>query len=127
MKIYLVGGAVRDEILGRKVNDRDYVVVGATVEEMLDQGFSKVGDAFPVFVHPETKEEYALARKEVKTGPGYTGFDFIWKGVTLEEDLLRRDFTINAIAKDPITNKYIDFHNGLVDIEKKVLRHISLT
>lgn len=125
MRIYLVGGAVRDKLLGREVTDRDYVVVGASEEQMLEKGFIKVGKDFPVFLHPETKEEYALARKEKKVAPGYTGFNFEWDGVSLEEDLLRRDLTINAIAQDLESEEYIDPHGGLKDIQSKILRHVS--
>ena len=100
MKIYVVGGAVRDELLGLPVKDRDWVVVGATPEQMLRAGFRPVGKDFPVFLHPETHEEYALARTERKTAPGYNGFVFhAAPDVTLEEDLVRRDLTINAIAR----------------------------
>src|ERR1700688_2654708 len=109
MKIYLVGGAVRDQLLGLPVTEKDYVVVGATIAEMLEKGFKQVGKDFPVFLHPETKEEYALARVERKVGKGYAGFTFdTSKQVTLEEDLKRRDLTINAIAFDPETKKIID-------------------
>jgi len=108
MKIYCVGGAVRDELLGRPVSDRDWVVVGATPEEMLERGFLPVGKDFPVFLHPQTKEEYALARTERKTGRGYHGFAFhASPEVTLEEDLARRDLTINAMARDE-TGRLID-------------------
>src|SRR5512143_388800 len=101
MQIYTVGGAVRDEMLGLPVQDRDYVVVGATPEEMVKQGFRPVGRDFPVFLHPQTHEEYALARTERKTAPGYHGFTFhADPSVTLEEDLARRDLTINAMARD---------------------------
>src|SRR5215475_6706806 len=101
MKTYLVGGAVRDRLLGLAVKDRDYVVVGATPEELLRLGYKPVGKDFPVFLHPQTHEEYALARTERKTGPGYHGFAFVANpGVTLEDDLRRRDLTINAIAQD---------------------------
>ena len=99
MQTYLVGGAVRDNLLGLAVKDRDWVVVGAKPEELTDQGYRQVGQDFPVFLHPETKEEYALARTERKTGHGYKGFDFdASASVTLEEDLMRRDLTINAMA-----------------------------
>ena len=101
MKIYLVGGAVRDELLGRPVKERDYVVVGATPDELLAQGFQQVGKDFPVFLHPQTKEEYALARTERKTAPGHRGFSVhADPAVTLEQDLQRRDLTINALARD---------------------------
>ena len=125
MKIYLVGGAVRDELLDIKNADKDYVVTGATPEQMLELGYTQVGKDFPVFLHPKTHEEYALARTETKNGTGYTGFicDFS-KTVTLEEDLLRRDLTINAIAKDQDGN-YIDPYKGTEDIKNRVLRHVS--
>ena len=125
MKIYLVGGAVRDKLLGLDVTERDYVVVGATPQMMLDQGFEQVGKAFPVFLHPKTREEYALARKEVKTEKGYHGFECdASPQVTLEEDLMRRDLTINAIAEDE-DGTLIDPYHGIQDIEHKVLRHVS--
>ena len=125
MKIYCVGGAVRDELLGRPVSDRDWVVVGATPEEMLERGFLPVGKDFPVFLHPQTKEEYALARTERKTGRGYHGFAFhASPEVTLEEDLARRDLTINAMARDE-TGRLIDPYGGLEDLRRKVLRHVS--
>lgn len=125
MKTYLVGGAVRDELLKRKVTERDWVVVGATPDEMFQQGYIKVGKDFPVFLHPETKEEYALARTERKSGKGYYGFECNFDStVTLEDDLLRRDLTVNAIAKDSDGN-IIDPFNGVKDLENKVLRHVS--
>ena len=125
MQTYLVGGAVRDKLLGIPVKDRDWVVVGATPEEMLAQGFKAVGKDFPVFLHPETKEEYALARTERKSGKGYKGFTFHTSpDVTLEEDLQRRDLTINAIAEDESGN-IIDPYNGEADIKQGLLRHIS--
>jgi tRNA nucleotidyltransferase (CCA-adding enzyme) len=125
MKTYAVGGAVRDELLGLPVKDRDWVVVGATPQEMLAQGFLAVGRDFPVFLHPTTHEEYALARTERKTAPGYTGFAFhAAPGVTLEEDLVRRDLTINAIARDE-AGTIIDPHGGRADIAARVLRHVS--
>lgn len=125
MQIYLVGGAVRDELLGIEVGDRDFCVTGATTENMLSQGYSCVGKDFPVFLHPKTHEEYALARTERKNGHGYTGFicDFS-PTITIEEDLLRRDLTINAIAKD-VNGKIIDPTNGISDLQNKVLRHIG--
>uniref|UniRef100_A0AAU8GES0 tRNA nucleotidyltransferase n=1 Tax=Salmonella phage vB_SEnST11_KE22 TaxID=3161173 RepID=A0AAU8GES0_9CAUD len=126
MKVYLVGGAVRDGVLGREVHDRDYVVVGATHEEMIDKGFTQVGASFPVYLHPETKEEYALARTERKTGKGHTGFEtFFSPDVTLEEDLSRRDLTINAMAQDLDTGFIIDPFGGMTDICNKVLRHTT--
>lgn len=125
MQIYQVGGAVRDELLGFEVKDRDWVVVGATPEQMTDQGYKPVGKDFPVFIHPDTGEEYALARTERKTGPGYTGFAFdTSEEITLEQDLERRDITINAIAKDENGN-LIDPFNGRRDLENKVIRHVS--
>jgi tRNA nucleotidyltransferase (CCA-adding enzyme) len=127
---YLVGGAVRDKLLGHKIYDHDFVVVGSTVEQMLAFGFSQVGKDFPVFLHPETKEEYALARTERKQGKGYTGFVCDASSmVTLEEDLLRRDLTINAMAMsltDTTTSAtIIDPYNGKIDLENRVLRHVS--
>lgn len=125
MKTYIVGGAVRDELLGLEVQDRDHVVVGATPEEMVRQGFRPVGKDFPVFLHPQTHEEYALARTERKTARGYKGFQvYAAPEVTLEEDLARRDLTINAIAKDAAGN-YIDPYHGRRDIVARVLRHVS--
>ena len=125
MKTYLVGGAVRDKLLGIPVKDRDWVVVGATPEEMLDKGFKAVGKDFPVFLHPQTKEEYALARTERKSGKGYKGFTFhTATDVTLEEDLQRRDLTINAIAEDEDGN-LVDPYHGQADIEAGLLRHVS--
>ncbi|CAM4417401.1 multifunctional CCA addition/repair protein [Vibrio agarivorans] len=125
MKIYLVGGAVRDQLLDLSVYDKDWVVVGSTPEEMLSQGFTAVGKDFPVFLHPKTKQEHALARTERKSGAGYTGFEcFFDQNVTLEEDLLRRDLTINAIAQDEAGNLYDPF-NGQQDIDNRILRHVS--
>ena len=125
MQIYLVGGAVRDALLNRKVVERDYDVVGATPEEMLSQGFTQVGKDFPVFLHPKTQEEYALARTERKSGKGYTGFVCdASSSVTLEEDLLRRDLTVNAIAQDNLGN-LIDPYGGKKDLENRLLRHVS--
>jgi tRNA nucleotidyltransferase (CCA-adding enzyme) len=125
MQIYSVGGAVRDELLGLTVKDKDYVVVGATLQTMLDAGYRPVGKDFPVFLHPKTHDEYALARTERKTGAGYKGFVIhASPEVTLEEDLARRDFTINAIAKGA-EGKLIDPFNGQADIQAKVLRHVS--
>lgn len=126
MKVYLVGGAVRDELLGLPVKERDWVVVGATPDQMLAQGYQAVGRDFPVFLHPQTKEEYALARTERKTGTGYHGFaTWFAPDVTLEQDLLRRDLTINAIAKDIATNAIIDPYNGQADLANRILRHVS--
>jgi len=126
MKAYLVGGAVRDRLLGLPVADRDWVVVGETPEAMIAAGFEPVGKDFPVFLHPETHEEYALARTERKTAPGYHGFHFNTDtSVSLEDDLLRRDLTINAIAENQ-RGELIDPFNGQQDIAQKVLRHVSL-
>ena len=125
MDIYLVGGAVRDQLLGLPIKERDWVVVGATEQTMLQAGFQKVGKDFPVFLHPKTKEEYALARKEKKVGRGYIGFAFDTSvAVTLEEDLKRRDITINAIAQDA-TGHIIDPYHGQEDIKTGILRHVS--
>jgi len=125
MKTYLVGGAVRDKLLGLEPREHDWVVVGSSPEEMLNLGYKQVGKDFPVFLHPESKEEYALARTERKTAPGYAGFDFhAAPDVTLEEDLLRRDLTINAIAEDG-DGSLIDPFNGQQDIQDGVLRHVS--
>jgi len=125
MRAYRVGGSVRDELLGLPVADRDWVVVGATPQQMIGQGFRPVGKDFPVFLHPDTKEEYALARTERKTGPGYRGFAVHFEpGVTLEEDLARRDLTINAIAQAEDGN-LIDPFNGRSDLQAGVLRHVS--
>lgn len=126
MKIYLVGGAVRDELLGLPIVERDWVVVGAKPDALLAMGFVGVGKSFPVFLHPETKEEYALARTERKTAGGYHGFDFnTGEQVTLEEDLQRRDLTINAIAKSE-SGELIDPYGGQDDLRLKKLRHVSL-
>jgi len=125
MQIYQVGGAVRDRLLGRPQTDRDWVVVGATAKQMQDLGFRAVGADFPVFLHPETGEEYALARTERKTGKGYAGFSFhASPKVTLEEDLKRRDLTINALAEDP-RGRIIDPWGGQRDLAARVLRHVS--
>ncbi|MGB3255634.1 multifunctional CCA addition/repair protein [Buttiauxella gaviniae] len=125
MKIYLVGGAVRDGLLRLPVKDKDWVVVGATPQEMLDAGYQQVGKDFPVFLHPKSREEYALARTERKSGQGYTGFTcYAAPDVTLEQDLLRRDLTINAIAQDE-RGEFIDPYHGRADIEKRLLRHVS--
>lgn len=126
MKIYLVGGAIRDELLGQPTGDRDWVVVGATPQRMLDAGYKPVGRDFPVFLHPRTGEEYALARTERKSGRGYRGFVVdADPSVTLEEDLQRRDFTINAIARDEATGELVDPYGGVRDIERRVLRHVG--
>jgi tRNA nucleotidyltransferase (CCA-adding enzyme) len=125
MKIYQVGGSVRDELLGRKPSDKDWVVIGSSPEEMINKGFQPVGKDFPVFLHPDTKEEYALARTEKKDGKGYKGFKiYADKNVTLEEDLKRRDLTINSIAKTE-NGDYIDPFNGLEDLKLKRFRHTS--
>lgn len=134
MKVYLVGGAVRDQLLGRPIKDKDFVVVGATPETMLAEGFLQVGADFPVFLHPISKQEYALARTERKSGHGYQGFSIhASPDVTLEEDLQRRDLSINALAIEvtglfddaPVNGEVIDYYGGLDDIKAKVLRHIS--
>lgn len=125
MNVYLVGGAVRDQLLQYPSIENDWVVVGSSPEQMTDKGYLPVGKDFPVFLHPETKEEYALARTERKTGKGYTGFAFHTdNSVTLEEDLGRRDLTINAIARDE-NGEFVDPYNGKDDIEKRILRHVS--
>ncbi|MDT8404178.1 multifunctional CCA addition/repair protein [Sulfuriflexus sp.] len=125
MKIYLVGGAVRDKLLGLEPRERDWVVVGGIPDELLARGYRPVGKDFPVFLHPETHEEYALARTERKTGPGYTGFAcHAAPDVTLEEDLARRDLTINAIAEDE-NGELIDPFHGREDLKKGLLRHVS--
>ena len=125
MKVYTVGGAVRDELLGLPVADRDFVVVGATPEEMAARGFMPVGGDFPVFLHPQTREEYALARTERKSGRGYGGFVFhASPEVSLEDDLRRRDLTINAMAKDE-DGELIDPYGGARDLQEGVLRHVS--
>lgn len=126
MKTYLVGGAVRDALLGLDVHERDWVVVGATPEDMVAQSYRPVGKDFPVFLHPQTNEEYALARTERKTSRGYHGFNF-YTGpeVTLEEDLVRRDLTVNAIAQDLDSGRLIDPYDGQADVQQRVLRHVS--
>ncbi|UTZ36428.1 multifunctional CCA addition/repair protein [Vibrio campbellii] len=125
MQVYLVGGAVRDNLLGIDSYDKDWVVVGSTPEMMQSQGYTAVGKDFPVFLHPKTKEEHALARTERKSGAGYTGFEcFFDQSVTLEEDLIRRDLTINAMAMDEDGNLY-DPYGGQKDIDAKALRHVS--
>lgn len=125
MEIYLVGGAVRDDLLGVPVQERDWVVVGATPAELLARGFRSVGKDFPVFLHPNTHEEYALARTERKTAPGYHGFSVhAAPDVTLEQDLLRRDLTINAMARDA-QGRLIDPYRGICDLETRWLRHVS--
>lgn len=126
LQIFLVGGAVRDELLGLPVKERDWVVIGSSEQEMLSLGFHKVGKDFPVFIHPTSKEEYALARTERKTSKGYYGFkcDFS-PNITLKEDLMRRDLTINAIAKD-LNGNIIDPFGGQQDLQNRILRHVSL-
>ena len=134
MQVYLVGGAVRDQLLGRPIKDKDFVVVGATVENMLEAGFQQVGADFPVFLHPVSREEYALARTERKQGLGYQGFSVhASPDVTLREDLQRRDLTVNAMAIEvksltddtPINGEVVDYYGGLDDIKSKTLRHVS--
>ncbi|WP_201525902.1 tRNA nucleotidyltransferase [Psychrobacter frigidicola] len=134
MQVYLVGGAVRDELLGRPIKDKDFVVVGTTVADMLAAGFHQVGADFPVFLHPTNQQEYALARTERKLGHGYQGFSVhASPDVTLQEDLQRRDLTVNAMAIEvtdladdtPITGEVIDYYGGLDDIKSKTLRHVS--
>ncbi len=125
VKKYIVGGFVRDLLLGLTPSDRDFVVVGSTPHEMIAAGFAPVGTQFPVFLHPETKEEYALARIEQKSGRGYKEFSFHFDTtVTLEEDLYRRDLTINAIAMSA-DGQFIDPYEGRRDIEARILRHVS--
>ena len=125
MQVYLVGGAVRDQLLGRAVKERDWVVVGGDAGKLLAAGYRPVGRDFPVFLHPDTNEEHALARRERKTGPGYRGFVTEFSpDITLEEDLLRRDLTINAIAQDA-QGRLVDPFNGQADIKARVLRHVS--
>ena len=125
MKIYRVGGSVRDELLGLPVVDRDWLVVGATPQEMLARGFKAVGRDFPVFLHPDTHEEYALARTERKSGRGHQGFQFhADPSVTVEEDLARRDLTINAMARDE-SGALVDPYHGVADLEARTLRHVS--
>lgn len=125
MKKFLVGGAVRDLLMGVKPKDQDYVVIGETVESMEALGFKQVGKDFPVFLHPETGEEYALARRERKTGDGYNGFSVDTENVTLEEDLSRRDFAMNSIAMNLETGEVIDPFGGWEDIKNKIIRHTS--
>ena len=125
MRVYLVGGAVRDRLLGHPYHEKDYVVVGATPEQLIAQGYQPVGKDFPVFLHPKTKEEYALARTERKSGHGYHGFEFYTDpSVTLEDDLIRRDLTINAMAMDDDGTIYDPYH-GQQDLADKILRHVS--
>ena len=134
MQVYLVGGAVRDAVLGLPITDKDFMVVGATPQVLLDLGFIQVGVDFPVFLHPKTQAEYALARIERKSGVGHTAFQVhADPSVRLEEDLIRRDLTINALAievkglfdETPMTGKVIDFYGGLTDIQNRTLRHVS--
>src|SRR5260370_39665448 len=125
MEVYLVGGAVRDRLLGRPVRERDWVVVGARPEELQRDGFAPVGREFPVFLHPQTHEEYALARLERKVAPGYRGFTTqVSPEVTLEEDLKRRDLTINAMAESE-GGQIVDPYGGQADLAARVLRHVS--
>lgn len=125
-KIYAIGGQIRDEILNRPIHDKDYVVVGSSIEEMLSLGFKQVGAEFPVFLHPETRDEYALARTEKKIGDKHTDFVFDFNpNVTLFDDCSRRDFTINSICKDLNTGEIIDYFNGIQDLKDKVIRHIN--
>lgn len=125
MKSYLVGGAVRDGLLGLPIKDKDWVVVGATPQQMLDAGYQQVGRDFPVFLHPDSHEEYALARTERKSGSGYTGFTcYAAPDVTLEQDLLRRDLTVNALAQDA-DGAIIDPYGGQRDLQQRILRHVS--
>ena len=126
MKTYQIGGCVRDKLLGRTPKDYDYVVTGATPAEMLELGYSQVGASFPVYLHPVTGDEYALARRERKTGEGYLGFECdTGPDVTVEVDAARRDFTINSIAYDPIAGTYHDPYQGMQDIARKILRHTT--
>ena len=124
INVYLVGGAVRDILLEKNPSDLDYVVIGSTPQKLLDLGFEQVGADFPVFLHPKTKDEYALARTEQKTANGYNGFSCEWNGVTLKEDMSRRDLTVNAMAMDS-NNNIIDYFGGKQDLENKILRHVS--
>ena len=121
---YLVGGAVRDELLGLEIHERDWVVVACTEDDMLSAGFTRLDPDFPVFLHPETKEEYALARREKHSGEGYRGFQIDIHSVTLEEDLLRRDLTINAMVRD-VNGELIDKHDGVSDLNDGLLRHVT--
>ncbi|CAK0759912.1 fused CCA tRNA nucleotidyltransferase/phosphohydrolase [Gammaproteobacteria bacterium] len=125
LTVYLVGGAVREQLLGLPVKERDWVVVGATPEELIQRGFKQVGKDFPVFLHPVTSEEYALARTERKTGPGYYGFEIhADPQVSLEEDLIRRDLTVNAMAQS-LEGVFVDPFGGRQDLERRLLRHVS--
>src|ERR1700686_3154961 len=124
MEIYAGGGAVRDTLMGREPKDRDYVVVGSSVEEMVALGFTQVGKDFPVFLHPKTHDEYALARTERKSGHGYNGFSVDTQAVTLEEDLSRRDITINSMAMTA-DGALVDPYSGADDLARKVIRHTT--
>jgi tRNA nucleotidyltransferase (CCA-adding enzyme) len=125
MQIYLVGGAVRDKLLNREVSEKDWLITGATSQQLLAEGYQQVGADFPVFLHPQTKEEYALARKERKSGTGHTEFEFEFDpSVTLEEDLIRRDLTVNAMAMDE-NGRLFDPYGGQQDLKNRVLRHVS--
>lgn len=125
MKVYLVGGSVRDKLLNRHIHDRDFVVVGSTPQQMLGLGYRQVGNDFPVFLHPDTGEEYALARKEISTGDGYKDFKFVFTpDITLKEDCERRDFTINSLIMDE-SGEIIDYFNGVKDLKNKIIRHIN--
>lgn len=125
MQTYLVGGAVRDQLLGLPVHERDWVITGATAKQMLQQGYTQVGNDFPVFLHPKTKDEYALARTERKQGEGYTGFTCNTSTeITLEQDLLRRDLTVNAMAMAS-DGTIIDPYQGQKDLNDRILRHVS--
>ena len=125
MKVYLVGGAIRDKLLGLTPKEKDWVVVNSNPSQLIELGYKQVGKKFPVFLHPETFEEYALARLEKKTNKGHKGFEFdTSESVTLEQDLLRRDITINAIAQDD-NGDLIDPHNGITDLENRIIRHVS--
>lgn len=125
MKVYLVGGSVRDKLLNRHIHDRDFVVVGSTPQQMLGLGYRQVGNDFPVFLHPDTGEEYALARKEISTGDGYKDFKFVFTpDITLKEDCERRDFTINSLVMDE-SGEIIDYFNGVKDLRNKIIRHIN--
>lgn len=125
MKTYLVGGACRDILMSVEPKDLDYVVVGSSTKQMLDEGYKQVGKDFPVFLHPDNGDEYALARIEQKCGVGYNSFETIWEGVTLEQDLSRRDLTVNSMAMAGDDDLVIDPFNGCQDIYDKVLRHTS--
>lgn len=126
MKIYQIGGSVRDKIMKIVPHDFDYVVVGSSVKKMIELGYKQVGKNFPVFINPQNGCEYALARKEIKTGPKHTDFQFIFdETITLKQDTERRDFTCNAIAYDEENDILIDYHNGISDINDKILRHIN--